>query len=91
MRLLLLLVLVALVVFAVMTVVRRARMQRAAWAAHTRSLGDGRVVVELRRLGEAPVTIAELPAGMEGAEWEDRLFAAQSDAEQRARMLNLGG
>lgn len=88
MKLLVLLLLVALVVAAVV-LWRRARMARARWAPRTRSLGDGRVVVELVRAGEQPLPVAELPAGLEGAEWEDRLFAAQSDAEQRARMLNL--
>ena len=85
---LLVLVLLTAWVAGIFLVLRNIRRRRPRWQVGVHSRGDGTMLVQLERPGEAPRTLQELPPGMDAVDFESDLRLAVEDAEAQAAALN---
>lgn len=97
MKLLVLIIVLALVIALVMVAVQgihgalklpRWLRAKRPWYSDTSSLPDGSTVVQVRREGEAPRVVKELPAGMDPIDFKIELEDALLTADDQVRTLN---
>jgi len=67
---------------------RRRPAGKPAWRVHTRTRGDGTLVVAIRRADTDERVVRELPPGLDGVELASELQLAKDDAALAADELN---